>query len=252
MTAYYNEFDPFAAEWLRNLIAAGHLPAGDVDTRSIEDVTADDVASYTQAHFFAGIGGWPLSLRLAGWPDSRPCWTGSCPCQPFSVASVGDEGPQGQRDERHLWPSFYRLIRERRPATVFGEQVPAAIGWGWWDQAALDLEQASYACGALVLRADASGASHRRQRLFWVADSDRTGREGHQPLKRIPVRPGASLSVDGNPLAGARRALDGDYSDLLPSDGVPITVERLRTRGYGNAIVPQVAAEFIGAFMEAA
>ena len=33
MTAYYNEIDPYAAQWLRNLIAAGHLPAGDVDER---------------------------------------------------------------------------------------------------------------------------------------------------------------------------------------------------------------------------
>lgn len=40
---YYNEIDPFAAQWLRNLIAAGHLPAGDVDERSIVDVRPDDL-----------------------------------------------------------------------------------------------------------------------------------------------------------------------------------------------------------------
>ena len=38
MATYYNEIDPQAAQWLRNLIAAGRLPDGDVDTRSIEDV----------------------------------------------------------------------------------------------------------------------------------------------------------------------------------------------------------------------
>src|SRR5882672_7856682 len=37
-------------------------------------------------NFFAGIAGWPLVLRLAGWPDDRPVWTASLPCQPFSLA----------------------------------------------------------------------------------------------------------------------------------------------------------------------
>ena len=67
MTAYYNEFDPFAAAWLRELIAAGLVASGDVDERSIVDVQAGDVAGYAQCHFFAGIGGWSYALRLAGW-----------------------------------------------------------------------------------------------------------------------------------------------------------------------------------------
>lgn len=52
--AYYNEIDPYAAQWLRNLIAAGHIAPGDVDERSIEDVKPDDIKHYTQCHFFAG------------------------------------------------------------------------------------------------------------------------------------------------------------------------------------------------------
>lgn len=87
---YYNEIDPFAAQWLRNLIAAGHLPAGDVDERSIVDVRPDDLKGYVQCHFFAGIGGWPLALRMAGWPDDREVWTGSCPCQPAVGAAFID------------------------------------------------------------------------------------------------------------------------------------------------------------------
>ena len=89
MSAYYNEIDPYAAQWLRNLIKAGHIADGEVDTRSIVDVRPDDIRGFTQAHFFAGIGGWSHALRLAGWPDDRPIWTGSCPCQPFSVAGKG-------------------------------------------------------------------------------------------------------------------------------------------------------------------
>ena len=65
-TAYYNEIDPFAAQWLRNLIAAGHIAPGEVDERSIEDVTPDDLRGFTQCHFFAGIGVWSHSLRRVG------------------------------------------------------------------------------------------------------------------------------------------------------------------------------------------
>ncbi|KKM06916.1 hypothetical protein LCGC14_1739110, partial [marine sediment metagenome] len=82
MNAFYNDNDKFCAQWLRNLIAAGHLPPGDVDERGIEELTGDDLKGYTQVHLFAGIGGWPYGLRLAGWPDDRPVWTASCPCPP--------------------------------------------------------------------------------------------------------------------------------------------------------------------------
>lgn len=85
MKAYYNENDPKAAAWLRELINSGLIMAGDVDERSIEDVQPDDVAGYVRCHFFAGIGGWDYALQLAGWPDDRPVWTGSCPCGPFSI-----------------------------------------------------------------------------------------------------------------------------------------------------------------------
>ena len=166
---YYNEIEPFAVEWLRNLIDAGLIPSGHVDNRSIEDVTPNDLRGYTQCHFFAGIGGWPLALALAGWPADREVWTGSCPCQPFSVAGKG----MGTADQRHLWPAWFHLIRLCKPAVVFGEQVAAAVGHAWLDGVCADMEGQGYAIGAAVLPACAAGAPHRRDRLWFGATPKR-------------------------------------------------------------------------------
>lgn len=172
---YYSEWDPYAAQWIRNLIDAGLIPPGHVDTRSITDVQPSDLAGYRQCHFFAGIAGWSLAARLAGWPDDRELWTGSAPCQPFSVAGKG----KAQDDDRHLWPHFLRLIRARRPAVVMGEQVAAAVGKNWLDGVSADLEAEDYACRAAVVPACAVDAPHRRDRLWFVAHADSvTGRQG--------------------------------------------------------------------------
>lgn len=135
------------------------------------------------------------------------CWTGSCPCQPFSVAGKGE----GIEDERHLWPEFFRLIRECRPGVIFGEQVasPDVVGSGietsflaavqngdnakaneiakriadrnkdagpleelsvrWLDGISTDLESEGYSVWAAVVGAHSVGAPHIRQRLYWVA-----------------------------------------------------------------------------------
>lgn len=248
--AYYNEFDPYAAQWLRNLIDAGLIAHGDVDERSITDVRATDLRGYTQCHFFAGVGGWSYALRLAGWPDDRPVWTGSCPCQPFSVGAVSNGGGKGQEDERHLLPAFTKIIAECRPPVVFGEQVANAIKWGWLDEAFAAFEDIDYACGAAVMPGLVVGARHERKRIYWVADSVREGRARYQQDNSPSSGVRTPLAFHGDALTRAGRALDGDYSDLRPIDGLPVGVERCATKGYGNAIVPQLAAEFIGAFMD--
>ena len=170
---YYNEYDAFAAAWLRNLMQAGLIPEGDVDERSIIDVRADDLRAYRQCHFFAGIGGWSHALRLAGWADDREIWTGSCPCQPFSVAGKG----KGKSDERHLWPVFFELIRNVRPSVVMGEQVAGKAGYDWFDGVRSDLEGEDYSARAVDIPACAVNAPHIRQRLYWCAVADAIGRE---------------------------------------------------------------------------
>ena len=297
MTAYYNEFDPFAAAWLRELIKAGLIAPGDVDERSIADVRPEDLTGYTQCHFFAGIGGWSYALRLAGWDDARPVWTGSCPCQPFSAAGK----QQGTKDDRHLWPEFFRLIRECRPDTVFGEQVANAIGHDWLDHVSSDLEGEGYAVGSIVLGAHSVGAPHIRQRLWFVGESERrpAERRGYdlaaapcgtqgEALEREWIRNDTGTGCDVVELGNA----DGSYATRLGQVGIPLEPEQEairpsesnpwevvefigcadgksrptqpglfplahgvsarvgRLRGYGNAIVPQTAAEVIRAYME--
>lgn len=168
MTAYYNEIDKYAAQWLRNLITAGHIAPGIVDERSIEDVYPSDLRGFTQCHFFAGIGVWSHALRAAGWSDDRPVWTGSCPCQPFSAAGQG----AGFDDERHLWPHFHHLIKECRPAIVLGEQVASKDADPWIDLVCDDLEALGYAFGAVPFPSAGVGAPHIRDRLYWVAHTD--------------------------------------------------------------------------------
>jgi DNA (cytosine-5)-methyltransferase 1 len=172
--AYYNEIDSYAADWLENLIAAGHIAPGDVDRRDIRDVLPSDLDGYTQCHFFAGIGIWSAALRDAGWPDDRPIWTGSCPCQPFSAAGRGG----GLADERHLWPHWFHLISLRLPQCIVGEQVASKDGLAWLDLVHADLEAARYASGAVDACAAGFGAPHIRQRQYWM------GHHHHPRLSR--------------------------------------------------------------------
>ena len=284
---YYNEFDTKAAAWLRELIKQNLIPNGHVDERSIVDVRGSDLAGYTQCHFFAGIGGWPLALHLAGWPEDRTVWTGSCPCQPFSTA-----GKQaGFTDKRHLWPEFKRLISECKPTVCFGEQVASPLGRPWLAGVFANLEDMGYAAAGANLCAAGVGAPHIRQRLYWVADSQRfdwisipeweerkempevdgrcatsgmgypidAGLEGHgepgnveipkrrQGAKRYGAqasRPWGNYDIMHFTDGKARRIEPG----LVPLDH-RIPARMVRLRGYGNAIVPQLAQEFVKAYM---
>lgn len=323
--AYYNEFEPRKAAWLRHLIEEGVIARGVVDERPIQAVAFDDLNGFSQCHFFAGIGVWSYALRLAGWDDDRPVWTGSCPCGPFSAAGL----KRGFADPRHLWPTWFQLIAERRPHCVFGEQSDDADAWV--DLVSTDMEGHGYAFGSPDIPAAGFGGDHIRQRFFWVADADnaewwterapwhdgcwpKTGRvqgdgdlsecisarrlghassqRGHggqdpaEPRRRYSAQDAsaagwledtANVRREGRPHAivelhpGVRGFLltgpsappradwllcrDGRYRPVEPGtsplvDASPARLGRLR--GYGDAIDAEAAANFIGAYMDAA
>jgi len=200
VAAYYNEIDPYAAQWLRNLIAAGHIAPGDVDERSIEDVRPDDLRAYDQCHFFAGIGVWSHALRRAGWPDDRPVWTGSCPCQPFSSAGKG----LGFADERHLWPHWYWLIGECRPPVILGEQVASKDVEPWIDLVHADMEALDNSFGCQPFPAAGVGTPGIRDRAFWMAYTNGSARRERRAyirgrLDRGDAQSRAGLGSSGMP-----------------------------------------------------
>jgi DNA (cytosine-5)-methyltransferase 1 len=253
---YYNENDPFAAAWLRELIADGLIADGVVDDRSILDVEPKDIEGFKQHHFFAGIGGWSAALRIAGWADDRPVCTASLPCQPFSAAGNN----KGKEDERHLLPHFMRLVRQCSFNTIMGEQVEAAVRHGWLDDLQANMEAEGYSTGAVVLGAHSVNAPHKRQRLYWVADRNNEGLQRHGRFKQEHDKKGRPQSMrlagEGGfwDEAGARcgdgkqRPVPSEPALFPLADGVSNRVGMLR--GAGNAIVPQVAAKVIESFME--
>lgn len=256
---YYNEFNPFAAAWLQELVNQNQIPYGHVDTRSITEVRPAELQGYTQCHFFAGIGGWSLALRYAGFPEDRKIWTGSCPCQPFSQAGKGD----GFDDERHLWPAFHWLISQCKPDRIVGEQVASKDGIEWFDLVSADLEGEGYSCGTAVLPACSIGSPQLRVRQMWLALSDYqrlqrgerggTASEEGIPGGHLPQRGSVDHPSGGNPddfwgspewvagHDGKKRPSESGSSPLV--DGVSEAMGRMC--GYGNAIVPQLGAAFL-------
>jgi len=260
---YYNEFNPFAADWIRRLIAAGAIPAGEVDTRPIQEVSPEEVRGFDQCHFFAGIGVWAYALQLARWPDDLRIWTGSCPCQPHSRAGK----KRRHEDPRDLWPDWYRLIDVCRPAVVVGEQVSGADGYTWLDRVSPDVEATGYAIGTLDIPAASVGSPQERARLYFIAErvAD-TARFDGQGVVRVEVplegweqpdrgtRPHRVSAAVGQWEAhdivacrdGWGRPVESGTHPVAPRAPAHMDV----MSGLGNSIVAPLAAEFLMSYLD--
>ena len=160
---------------------------------------------------FSGIGGFDLAAEWCGWENVFHCeWnpfgqkvlkhhfpksisynditktdfsihrgeidilSGGFPCQPYSSAGKR----LGKEDERHLWPEMCRAIREIQPSWVVGENVRGLTNWNGglvFDEVQSDLEAEGYEVLPFLLPAAAVNAPHRRDRIWFIAYSNRYG-----------------------------------------------------------------------------
>jgi DNA (cytosine-5)-methyltransferase 1 len=162
---------------------------------------------------FNGIGGFQLAAEWMGWENVASCEivkvlnqttkyyypnciqhedikttdfsiyrgkidiiTGGFPCQPYS--SSGKR--LGKEDERHLWPEMLRAIGEVQPRFIVGENVYGLVNWNGgmvFDEVQADLEAKGYQIASIILPACAVNAPHRRDRIWFVAYSDKCAKE---------------------------------------------------------------------------
>lgn len=185
----------------------------------------------THGSLFSGIGGFDLAAEWMNWTNLFHCefepwnqkilkyywpnaktykdirktdfsfWrgkidilSGGFPCQPFSSAGKR----KGTEDERHLWPEMLRAIREIKPRWIVGENVSGLVNWSGglvFEEVQSDLEAQGYQVRAFILPAAGVNAPHKRDRVWFVAYSDKNSnfrepgeneREGRK--ERIPKR----------------------------------------------------------------
>lgn len=253
MTAYYSENNLELADWLRALIKRGLIAPGDVDDRSIAQVRACDLKGYTQCHFFAGIGGWSYALRLANWPDERPCWTASVPCQPWSRARIHAQQTAQHLDVRDLWPVFFPLVKQLNPIVLYGEQVLGKAMKPWVSRLRIDMRAINYQLFIEEEEAWHHGSAQKRPRLFFSADSMRERRRRLEPSKN----PSTTRLWRWDSKTDLRAIADAPFEPgdrwpqpLLRSSDARIPGRMGIVRGFGNSIDPHVAADFIKASTE--
>lgn len=244
MTILYTDVDAYLCQWMNNLIRDRHLPPGEVLCADARKLKPSQLTGREQVHLFAGIGGWALAAKMAGWPSEITLMTASVPCQPFSRGGKR----RGVLDDRHLWPETARLIETTAPFVVVGEQVWEGPARDWWRQVYGDLTRMGYRASGVLVEAVDAGAPHRRPRIYWraVGNADRNrlaSAAASRALRNQAVKPSAAslrpwkrFEIVECPWDGASRTVKPGIPMLV--DGVPGRVDQLRA--FGNAIIPQI------------
>lgn len=234
--AYYNEVNPFVAQWLRNLIAPGHIAPGDVDERSIEDVRADDLAGYGQCHFFASLAGWPLALRIARIASAPGIWTGS----PHARTTASPQPSVGDALDSQVheadWPTHGSTSSPRASPRASASRMSLASARGLprspvvWDSLATECADPNDRLRTLMRLIYAG--------VVWIV-ADRGGQGLPKPRRPEPPAPFCDprSAPHGNVFvtsAGRTHPVDDGLSSRVGA-----------VHAYGNAIDPWAAAEAI-------
>ena len=209
---------------------------------------------------FSGIGGFDLAAQWMGWNNVFHCeWnefgqrvlkhhfpksisyaditkvdfrhhrgdidiiSGGFPCQPYSSAGKR----LGKEDDRHLWPEMLRCIREVQPKWVVGENVLGLVNWNGglvFDEVQADLEAEGYEVQPYVLPAASVNAPHRRDRVWFVAYSNKCN-DGRTPRKderesgaeRVQERDEVRQSIESSEVQ--RNAPDSDHGFSNEQEG---------------------------------
>ena len=191
--------------------------------------------------------------------------TGGYPCQPFSVAGR----QQGEKDPRHVWPEYFRLIKDLRPTWVIGENVSGHVKLGL-DTVLENLESEGYSARPFSISASSIGANHQRERIWIVANSgcswgsgSEFQRKNENEIKKENANQfeRSSSSSQSNMVYSDSERLEKwesigenfsqEYQTLIGADwwsiepdvgrvanGVPKRVDRLKS--LGNSLVPHI------------
>ncbi len=140
--------------------------------------------------------------RFITWQNNIDILTASFPCQPFSTAGKRE----GVEDDRYLWEETVRVVHEVSPTWFIGENVTGLLSMVQPEKVievegcptlfeenneeietvesefiietiCQDLEQIGYSVQPFVIPACAVGAPHKRERIWIVAHTDKSGSE---------------------------------------------------------------------------
>lgn len=199
MKTLYTDIDPYCCAVLESRVADGSLPPGDVMLADVRTLNAQVLASYRHVHLFAGIGGFPLGLSWAGWPDSMSVVTFGFPCQDISAAGK-DEGLSGARSG--LFWEARRIVHEHQPDVCIAENVGALSRRGL-DVVAGAMGEAGYLVpDAYRVGAWALGAPHVRER-WWIVGWRRAFADADQRAVRLTAASRIGDARRSSPESGA-------------------------------------------------